>query len=266
MKKFAAQASPSEQNYLKRLWSIGWLYSLTLSGTKTAWQKWKSGLTGWLEAAWRSSLGERWSVSSGCGTRRRSSAGTPTEGNMGEVYEVEVWSSLAKTKCSNQVQLCDSELLTFSSSLLWKLLSRWWKWISVICWSRERRQETYSPCTKENRHIYLKQLPNSKMSPNSTCAQSGSWPLSQQCTGDSVVLGTSPQSETCSWWTAASAAARPGGSPPSSPLPPEQMTPAHSKRVEGRRETLSQQQRGVHAGKASLVRFSLFWRDGTLTL
>lgn len=38
---------------------------------------------------------------------------------------------------------------TFSSSLLWKLLRRWWKWISVICLRRERRQETYSPCRKK---------------------------------------------------------------------------------------------------------------------
>lgn len=49
------------------------------------------------------------------------------------------------------------DFLTFSSSLLWKLLSRWWKWISVICRSRERRQETYSPCVKENdRYGYTK--------------------------------------------------------------------------------------------------------------
>lgn len=43
------------------------------------------------------------------------------------------------------------EFPTFSSSLLWKLLSRWWKWISVICRSRDRRQETYSPCMQEHR-------------------------------------------------------------------------------------------------------------------
>lgn len=42
------------------------------------------------------------------------------------------------------------EFPTFSSSLLWKLLSRWWKWISVICRSRDRRQETYSPCMQEH--------------------------------------------------------------------------------------------------------------------
>lgn len=59
------------------------------------------------------------------------------------------------------------EFLTFSSSLLWKLLSRWWKWISVICRSRESRQETYSPCAKENDrygHTCLKRLINSKYS------------------------------------------------------------------------------------------------------
>lgn len=57
------------------------------------------------------------------------------------------------------LQSCSApEFLTFSSSLLWKLLSRWWKWISVICCSRERRQETYSPCTNENRHTYLKKI------------------------------------------------------------------------------------------------------------
>lgn len=54
------------------------------------------------------------------------------------------------------VEVCDKNrrcsrcrFPTLSSSLLWKLLSRWWKWISVICRSRERRQETYSPCIKE---------------------------------------------------------------------------------------------------------------------
>lgn len=72
---------------------------------------------------------------------------------------------------------------------------------------------------------------------------SGSSQLSLQCTGDSVVLWTSPQSETCSWLTAESGAAHPEGSPPSSPLPPEQKTPGR-REGEGSRETLSQQQRG----------------------
>lgn len=35
----------------------------------------------------------------------------------------------------------------------------------------------------------------------------------------------SPQSETCSWWTAESGEAHPKGSPPSSPPPPEQKIP-----------------------------------------
>lgn len=35
---------------------------------------------------------------------------------------------------------------TFSSSLLWKLSSKCWKWVSDIWRSRDKRQETYSPC------------------------------------------------------------------------------------------------------------------------
>lgn len=35
---------------------------------------------------------------------------------------------------------------TFSSSLLWKLSSKCWKWVSDIWRSKDKRQETYSPC------------------------------------------------------------------------------------------------------------------------
>lgn len=78
--------SPSQRNYGTTHWSNGWLYSLTVSRTKNAWEKWKCRLTDWSAASWHSSLWERWSVSWGYGTRRRSSRGTPTK----QIYAVKV--------------------------------------------------------------------------------------------------------------------------------------------------------------------------------
>lgn len=54
---------------------------------------------------------------------------------------------------SNMMSHC-----TFSSSLLWKLSSKCWKWVSDIWRSKDKRQETYSPCWPNKKLFYSDNL------------------------------------------------------------------------------------------------------------
>jgi len=46
---------------------------------------------------------------------------------------------------------------TFSSSLLWKLSIRCWKWMSDIWRRRDNKQDTYSPCQSESGQVLVSQ-------------------------------------------------------------------------------------------------------------